>query len=42
MIFGKFEQLSSPKFIKIQSPESLEMQKMTFLDSLNSPKLDFT
>ena len=40
--FGKFEQLSSPKFTKILSSESLELAKMTFLDCLNSPKLDFT
>ena len=40
--FRKFEQLSSPKFTKIQSSESLELPNRTFLDRLNSPKLDFT
>ena len=40
--FSKFEQLSSPKFTKIQSSEPLKLPKMTFLDLLNSPKLDFT
>ena len=40
--FNKFEQFSSPKFTKIQSSEPLKLPKMTFLDRLNSPKLDFT
>ena len=30
--FSKFEHLSSPKFNKIQSSESLKLPKMTFLD----------
>ena len=38
--FCKFEQLSSPKFNKIQISESLKLPKMTFLDHLNSPKFD--
>ena len=37
-----YEQLSSPKFTKIQSLESLKLPKMTFLDRLNLPKFDFT
>ena len=40
--FSQFEQLSSPKFTKIQSSESLKLPKMTFLDRLNSPKSSFT
>ena len=40
--FGQFEQLSSLKITKIQTPESLKLLKMTFLDCLNSPKFDFT
>ena len=40
--FSKFEQLSRPKFNKIQSSESLKLPKMTFLDPLKSPKFDFT
>ena len=40
--FSKFEQLSSPKFTKIRSSESLKLPKMTFLDRLNLPKFDFT
>ena len=40
--FSKFEQLSSPKFTKIQNLESLKLSKMTLLERLNSPKLDFT
>ena len=40
--FSQFEQLSSPKFTKIQSFESLKLPKMTSLDHLNSPKIDFT
>ena len=39
--FSKFEQLSRPKFTKILSSESLQLPKMTFLDSLNSSKFDF-
>ena len=39
--FSKFEQLSSAKFTQIQSSESVKMSKMTFLDRLNSPKIDF-
>ena len=39
---SNFEQLSSPKFTKIQSLESLNLSKMTSLERLNSPKLDFT
>ena len=42
MIFSKFEQLSNPKFTKNQSSASLKLPKMTFLDRLNLPKLDFT
>ena len=42
MIFNEFEQLSSPKFAKIQSSESLKLPKMTFLGNLNLPKFDFT
>ena len=38
-VFSKFEQLSSTKFTKIQSSESLKLPKMTFLDRLNSPNL---
>ena len=34
--FSKFEQLSSPKFTKIQSSESLKLPKMTFFDRFNS------
>ena len=41
MIFSKFEQLSSPKFTKILSSESLKLAKMTFLDHLNLLKCDF-
>ena len=37
--FSKFEQLPSPKFTKIQSSEFPKLPKMTFLYSLNSPKL---
>ena len=40
--FSKFEQLSSPKFTKIQNSESLKLPKMTFIDRLSSPKLDIT
>ena len=40
--FSKFEQLSSPKFTKIQSSESQKLPKLTFLDCLNSQKFDFT
>ena len=40
--FSKFEQLSRPKFTKIQNSESLKLPKMTFLDHLNAPKFDFT
>ena len=40
--FSKFEQLSSPKFTKIQSLGSRKLPKMTFLDCLNSSKFDFT
>ena len=40
--FSKFEQLSSPKFTKIQSSASLKLPEMTFLDRFNSPKFDFT
>ena len=39
---SQFEQLSSPKFTKMQSSEYLNLPKMTFLDRLNLPKLDFT
>ena len=39
---NKFEQLSSFNFTKIQSSESSILQKMTFLDRLNSPKFDIT
>ena len=39
---SKFEHLSSPKFTQIQGSESLKLPKITFLDRLNSPKLDFT
>ena len=38
--FSKFEQLLSTRFTKIQSP-SPELPKMTFLEHLNLPKLDF-
>ena len=37
--FSKFEQISSPKFTRIQSSESTKLPKMTFLESLNRPKL---
>ena len=40
--FSRFEQLSSPNFTKIQSSESLELPKITFLVGLNLPKFDFT
>ena len=40
--FSKFEPLLSPKFIKIESPESVKLPKKTFSDCLNSPKFDFT
>ena len=40
--FSKFEQLSNPKFIRIQTSKSLKLPKMTFLDRLKSPKIDFT
>ena len=40
--FSIFEELSSSKFTKFQSSESLKLPKMTFLDCLNSPKCDFT
>ena len=39
--FSKFEHLSSAKFTKIQSSESLKLPKMTFLDHLNSLRFDF-
>ena len=39
MIFSKYEQLSSPKFTKIQRSESLKLPKMTFLDHLISHKI---
>ena len=39
--FSQFEQLSSPKFTKIQSSESLKLPNMKFLDCLNLPKCDF-
>ena len=37
--FGKFEQLSNPKFTKFQNSESLKLPKMTFLDGQNTPNL---
>ena len=40
--FGKIEQLSSPKFTKIQSSGSQKLPNMTFLNRLNLPKCDFT
>ena len=40
--FRKVEKLSSPKFTKIQSSESLKLPKMTFLDRLNVPKFGIT
>ena len=40
--FSQFEQLSSPKFTKIQSFESLKLPKMTFLHRSNALKFDFT
>ena len=40
--FSKFEKLTSPKFTKIQSSESLKLPNMTFLDRLNSQIFDFT
>ena len=42
LIFSKFEKLSIPKLIKIQSSESLKLPKITFIDRLSSAKLDFT
>ena len=39
---SKFEQLLSLKFTKFQSSEFKKLPKMTFLNRLNSPKLDFT
>ena len=39
--FSIFEQLSSTKFTKIPSSQSLKLPKMTLLDRLNSPKFDF-
>ena len=33
--FSRFEQLSSPKFTKVQSSECLKLPKMTFFDLLN-------
>ena len=38
--FSKFEQLSSPKFTKIQSSESLKLTKMKCFDRLNWPKFE--
>ena len=40
--FCQFEHLSSPKFTKTQSSDSLKWPKKTFLDRLNWPKYDFT
>ena len=40
--FSKFEQLSSPKFAKIQSSEFPKLPKMAFLDCFDTPKFDFT
>ena len=40
--FCKFEQLSTAKFTKIPSSQSLKLPKMTFLERLKSPKFDFT
>ena len=40
--FRQFEELSSPKFTKFQSSESIKLADMTFLDRFNSPKCDFT
>ena len=40
--FSKFEQISSTKFTKIVSAESLKLPIITFFDRLNSPKFDFT
>ena len=37
--FSQFEHLSSAKFTKIPSSESLKLPKMTFLDRLYSSKL---
>ena len=39
--FSKLEQLSSPKFAKIQNSGSQKLPKMTFSDRLNSPNHDF-
>ena len=36
--FSKLEQISRPKFTKIQSSRSPKLPKMTFLDRLNSTK----
>ena len=40
--FSNLEQLSSPKFAKIQSSEYLKLPKITFLDRFNSQKFNFT
>ena len=37
--FGKFEQLSIPKFIKIQTSEPLKLVKIIFLDYFNLAKI---
>ena len=39
---SQFEQISSPKFTKIQSYVYLKLPKMTYFDLLNSQKCDFT
>ena len=39
---SQFEQLSSQKFTKIQSSESLKLPNMTFLDFLIVLKFNFT
>ena len=40
--FSEFKQFFNSKFTKLQSSEFLKWAKMTFLDSVNSPKFDFT
>ena len=40
--FGKFQQLSSPKFTKDSKSRVSKIAKITFLDRLNLPELDFT
>ena len=41
-VYSKFEPFFKTYFTKNQNSEPLKLPKMTFVDCLNSPKLDFT